>query len=296
MIVVPREVILSIILIFVAFMLMLYIFPSNVKEAAADANSDNDIVVAFASEPDITYRKLGSGYEYSISMDIIAKYSGNINEESVARIDAVPVVEFKGKSAKMVISETGNDYFSFSPESSEFRGIVTAHIVSNEPPIRDLRSNKFEGAVSPEESIVLKDAGSYQIKLSELRKKFLIAGDCIAFFNILCENDAKTVQLRECKESDLPSECNRIVGLCNGEIEISIGKIECGKTAEAKIMVKEGNGKEILETMRISFWNKGPPGSCVENAITYADLISRPECYNAFLGEHETEKELLEVA
>ncbi|MBS3054756.1 MAG: hypothetical protein J4431_04420 [Candidatus Aenigmarchaeota archaeon] len=296
MIVVPREVILSVILIFVAFMLMLYIFPSNVKKAAADTNSDNDIVVAFASEPDITYRKLGSGHEYSISMDIIAKYSRKINEETAARIDAVPVVEFKGKSAKMLVSETGNDYFTFTPESAEFKGTVTAHIVSNEPPIRDLRSNEFEGIMAPEESVVLKDTGSYQIKLSELRKKFLIAGECIAFFNILCENDAKTVQLKECKEGDLPSECNRIVGLCNGEIEISLGKIDCGKSAETKMIVKGGGGGEISETVHISFWNKGTPGSCVENAITYADLISRPECYNAFLGRYDAEKGLLEVA
>src|SRR3989338_3673497 len=109
--------------------------------------------------------------------------------------------------------------------------------------------------MAPEESVVLKDTGSYQIKLSELRKKFLIAGECIAFFKILCENDAKTVQLKECKEGDLPSECNRIVGLCNGEIEISLGKIDCGKSAETKMIVKGGGGGEISETMHISFWS-----------------------------------------
>lgn len=114
-----------------------------------------------------------------------------------------------------------------------------------------------------------------------------------------CEDDAEYVELRKCEGGDLPYICKREMSLCvdrvlGGEVIINVGKVDCGNKADVTIEVKGGKEFDAKEKIYITFWERGFPLPCVDEAISYTDLIAK--CYGDFLGEYTIELDLLEGA
>jgi hypothetical protein len=291
-----KEIIMSIILVGIVLMFMQFILPNDTL--FAERESKNDVVLVTVDAPIIKPKSEGTGFRYNLAITVNGKYKGTFKDNTVNSIDVVPFIEYKGKGGK-VLTQNGKDHFSIKKDQTSFSDIFALDIISKESPVAVMDTNVFDGDLKEKHSIALSDTGDFRIKLDgtnvDLFDKIPGIGKnrCNANFIADCGETAKFVELRECGEGEQIYICNTELSLCEGTVDIEVRGVDCGNSVDTRIEVKGGTPFDIKDKVYITFWERENSPACVDQAVTYTDLLTR--CYNNFLGEHTLEVDPEEV-